>query len=136
MRIIIGAFILISVTSMAPAGHAETRTVFLGGVGGNFCSGMADRAALRRTTASGKIGRYEHANGMAACTPVQRRAIWDVWERTPVTSAGQRHTVAEIGGSQEVEASSPSFMGYFSYFGGVYPSEANMNILRAHSESH
>lgn len=129
MHIFPGVVGLIIACSTTPVCSAQPTTVFLGGVSQNFCAGMVSGAALRQTMATDKIGLYEHANGMAACSPAQRQAIWSFWGRTGVTPQGQGRALAEVGAVPEPDAGKQAFRQYLSYFGGAYPGEANMNIL-------
>ena len=96
---------------------APQHAVFIGGTGGNLFS-LADPAVARPLQANGRIGLYQHANGIAGLTPDQRRALWTAWD---LNEHGQGDSVAEVGGGPSA--------GFVSASGGVVPAWVNANDL-------
>ena len=99
------------------------KQVFVGGVGPRFCEAMAQPAIVIPMLEMGNVGLYQHANGMAACTPAQRAAIWQIWPDAHTQGAG------EVGGYTEADEPTQAFKQYLAFFGGIYPAETNMNIV-------
>lgn len=77
---------------------------------------------IHKTLNNGFISLYLHANGMAALTDIQRKAIQSVWGvRGSSILTGGGKAVAEVG------SNIPS-KGYLRYFGGKYPQEVNVDL--------
>ena len=93
-------------------------TVFLGGTDG--FTNVANNVAY--SVGTGRIGLYEHANGMSVLTIAQRAAIQAAWAPTGASIvSGGGLGVAEIGAGNAGSA------GYAGYFGGSFPGDVNMN---------
>ena len=98
-------------------------TVFIGGVIG--LTALIPLANVAQSTASGKVGIYEHGNGMAALTAAQRTALFSTWGLPP---GGGGKAVGEIACFQPGDA---GIVGYLAYFGTAsqFPAQVNMNCL-------
>ena len=107
------------VASAQPA----NRTVFIGGVHG--LAELAEPSIVEPLIMTGRVGLYEHANGMAALVTSERSKLLTVWRSTGVNATGGGNGVGEIGCATLVNAR------YYGYFGtaGVYPVEVNMNCI-------
>ena len=103
--------------------RAPDKNVFLGGTSADFCTEAADATLLAPVLAMGNIGLYQHANGIAPCTPAQKLAIWSLWSQTGAGTQGGGQSVGEIGGFNPIDP------GYIAHFGAAYPVEANVNII-------
>ena len=112
----------------ASIARAEPR-IFIGGVGPNFCTRMQSVADVSDMIALDSIGLYQHANGVAACTPEQLAPIRTLWLDARSPGAPERPSVAEIGGYTAADEGTQAFKQYLAYFGGAYPSQVNMNII-------
>ncbi len=99
------------------------RMVFVGGVRG--LSELAEPSIAERLIATGRIGLYEHANGMAALATSERSKLLAVWRAT-----GGGHGLGEVGAYTTPQ---PSYRAYFGS-AGVYPIEINMNALTGNGD--
>ena len=104
--------------------RSHHRIIFIGGTH-NF----ADIASsVSASIATGKIGLYEHGNGMAALTSAQRSAIQATWGATGASLiTGGGTGVGEVGAATASQIAG----GYVGFFGGSYPGEVNMNYQNA-----
>lgn len=107
-----------TVSSYIAPKTARARYIFFGGADNFYLTANTSNALIN----SGKIGLYEHANGIVRLSPAQRTAIQAKFSPTGsqlVTGGGD--AMGEIGFTDD-----PA---YVQYFGGRYPAEDNVNIF-------